>query len=610
MVWKPSMENQRPAVLRGLVLGLVASLCGSAPGEGSEPSSEAAPVDVRVLEDSWSSLVESGIGIPQSGGTLGSSVFLAGESGDPYSVPLLLDGVPLRHLQRGGFDWTGLSALAVRPGRFSQGGWSSRMTDGALDGHAGFSGRRGRLEVPVSKVAFIQGPRGYKRNGAEFGRSLAGDWGTHLSIEDIRGTPTPSSIAHETDHFGVVLEGNVRDWYTRVTVRRTNMDRTWDATDIPPDGVQEHETSRETTWMVQGRALGADRLILSLWSRGLSSVEERRTGLDLARLSEGSRGARVDLTWNIGEKHRWTLEVDVERLSHEWHRAPDRRYWRTGIWFGEEMDRWGGTGRLGVRGEYHGEWGRQPLGELGWTQPVGEGWVDVSLFHAYRTPGEFEHRYAEEPPGTPTRSGGRAEYRRGERGRESGIRLFAWEETHHPVWDTVSLEDGSGALRWRLRQDRIRAIGSLAWVRRDIGDMGRIWSSLRLRRVRGSDGGHIPLASVATMTLGGEIRIALPLRETSLVASCRGYGWSRTDLPEGGTLDPAVVLNAEAGFQISTFLLMAGIRNVLDTPVSQSPFLSFRERNNGRTERNGTVPRHACLTEREIYFGMSLVLYD
>ena len=117
--------------------------------------------------------------------------------------------------------------------------------------------------------------------------------------------------------------------------------------------------------MATGSSLGAERVVFTLWSRDLSSVEERRSGLDLARMADLSRGAKVDLTCNVGDRHRWIAGAHAERLTHQWQGTSDRKGWRTGIWFGSETKAWGGTARAGVRGEYHQEWGRQPLGELG-----------------------------------------------------------------------------------------------------------------------------------------------------------------------------------------------------------------------------------------------------
>ncbi|MCK4545831.1 MAG: hypothetical protein KAW17_00180 [Candidatus Eisenbacteria sp.] len=582
----------------------------AAPEAQPEVVPERADDGGRVFTDSWDTLCETGVGTPVSGGMLGSPLYLAGESGDPFSVLVLLDDVSLNHPQTGWMDWKSLSPGSVRPGWFSPGGWNSRFRDGSLDGSVALRGKRGRLDVPVSRIAFIQGPRGYRRNGAEFGRSVGGSWGAYLSIEQTEGTPTPSSIRHSIDQIGAALEGNLGGWYTRVTIRRHDAEREWSSVTVPPDGIHGSENMRETTVLAQGRGLGAERLGVSLWTRDLSSVEERLSGWDLARVGDRLSGGLVAGEWDVGKTHRVSLEAGVERRSCEWLGAPSRTEWEAGLWVGDEVACGGGTARLGLRAEYGGGWEARMGGGLGWSKRLGLGRFSSDVYRSFRAPGEHERRYSETPPATSARTGVRMEYTFGEPGRESGIRLFTWEEDNHPLWDVTALQGGVGGVRWRLAEARIRATGSLIWARWGVGERGRLWSSLRLRRVRDSGGEAVPLAPAAAVTLGGELRIPLPLRETSVVASCRGYGWTDTGLPEGGEQVAGMLLDAEVGFELDTFRVSGGIRNLFDTAVAESPFLLVRERWTGRMERFGTVPRNACQTKRETYFGISLVLYD
>lgn len=593
---------------RGLSVAVALSTAASfAEGAEADPQPEAGAPGVH--EDAWRWLSGRGAGGLSSGGPLGTPLFFLGPAGDVSSLLVTLDGVTLNHPGTGGVDGTTVSLGSIESAAFTPGAWRARCRDGALAGSIAFTAKRGRLDVPVSRLAFVQGPRGYKRNAAEFGRSIGASWGAYLSLETRQGTPTPSSVRHRLDQFGASVEGRVAGWYTRISVRRHSGERIWTADENPPGGTVMDESAREITVLGKSRALNSESFSVSLWSRDLSGKEAVSGGRVLGSSQDELSGGLVDAVWTVGKGHRLTVAGEIERRSSTWLSKSSRVEWQGGGWLGDELSRWGGTMRAGIRGDYSQDWGMQSAAELGWSRPAGAGVLDIALHRGFRTPDEAEQRFSEHPPEPTVRHGVRVGYGGGDGGTGAGVRAFLWKETGRAVWRTADLANDT-ARRWLILEQEIRAGGGVLWGQWRCAEKVRVGGSLAVCRVRDSDGGEVPLSPWARAAFGAEIRHPLPLRDLSAVARLDGRGWGRYGLPEGGEQAAGLEVDILAGFQLSGFRIVGGIRNLFDAPISECPFLVLRERWTGRTEQLECVPRYGSRTERETYFGVSLILYD
>lgn len=592
---------------RGLLFAVLV-LVWTVPSRGAEDGT--GTEEERALP-SWGGIPErAGGGFPYGCGRLGLPLMVGGDTGDPSSLAVFLDGAPLSDPQGEGFDWTTLGAGSVRWDRLSPGGWRARYRDGAMDGAIILVGKSGRLDVPESRLRFVEGPEGYKHTAAELGRDLGPGWGVHLSGEKSRGNPTPSTVRHRVDNFAASIDGQLpRRWHFRLSSRGSAIERRLPDARVPPEGLNLERTQRDLTFHAWRGALGESRFLVAVWSRTLDTDENLPAGRALVRANDRLRGAAFDGTWAIPQGHRLTAAGEVERRRSDWLGEEARVEWRGGVWLGDEVAGWGGTLRAGVRTEFHQKWGAYSVGEVGWSESREQGGLDVCLHRSFRTPTQLERRFSEIPTRPAVRTGARLEYTGVWPGLEFGVRTFAWSEDEHAVWRSVPLSSETPEERWVIDRKEVTALGAVLWT-----DLVRGWGgggmALWLGRVRGPDGAELPTAPSARGAFGVEARWGLPLREMAVVGAVTGHGWSRMMLPEGGEKGAGVVVNVEGGLDLSNFRAVAGVRNLFDVPVSEGPFLPLKDRRTGSAERLWCSPRVACRGPRDLYFAMMLTLLD